>query len=83
MSIEDLERLMRDLRNDPELMREFQELGGDREAWVRWGRDRGYRFGVDEAEGLVRSRDEMSDDDLEQVAGGWDGGGSGSGSSGP
>jgi|GEM_PF-963084 len=77
MSIEDLERLMSGLRDDPDLMREFRALGNGREDWVRWGRQHGFRFTVEEAEPLAASRGELSDDDLEAVAGGWDGGTSG------
>ena len=73
MSMEDLERLMSDLQKSPELMQEFRALGKSREGWVRWGQERGYRFSVEEAEGLAASRGELSDDELEQVAGGWDG----------
>jgi len=79
MSMKDLERLMSDLRSDPTLMNEFRALGESREAWVRWGLERGYRFSVQEAEGLAASRGELSDDELDMVAGGWDGTTDGSG----
>jgi len=79
MSMEDLERLMSDLRNEPELMKELRALGESRENWVRWAGERGYRFSVQEAEGLATSRGELSDDELDMVAGGWDGTTDGSG----
>lgn len=43
------------------------------EAWQTWARDRGYRVSLAEARELLDSRSELGEDELEQVAGGWDG----------
>jgi predicted ribosomally synthesized peptide with nif11-like leader len=72
MSMDDFDRLLGDLRNDPELRGEIENLGEDLEAWVRWGAAKGYDFTLADAARLQEGYgDEISDDDLEKVAGGW------------
>jgi len=75
----ELERFITDFQKDPALSKEFTHLGDDPEAWVRLATAKGYRLTVDEASGLSSSYAELSDEDLENVAGGWDGDGSGDG----
>lgn len=80
MSSSDLERFTTDLQNNPALADEFASLGEDPDAWVRRASMRGYHLTQEEASGLSSSYVELSDEDLEEVAGGWDsGGGSGGG----
>jgi predicted ribosomally synthesized peptide with nif11-like leader len=72
MSADDFDRLLGDLRTDAELRKEFEALGDDTAAWVRWGAAKGYDFTAEDAARLrERYDDEISDDDLEKVAGGW------------
>lgn len=73
MSRADLERLSTDLDNDPGLGAEFARLGGDAASWVRQAESKGYHLTSEEAVSLSSSFDEMSDDDLDHVAGGWTG----------
>jgi predicted ribosomally synthesized peptide with nif11-like leader len=71
-SVNDFDRLLGDLRTDAGLREEFEALGDDPAAWVRWGSARGYNFTPENAVKLhERFDDEISDDDLEKVAGGW------------
>ena len=71
MSGTELERLMTDLRNDPDLMEKFDLLEGDADAWMRLANASGYGITRREAEELADSYGELSDEELEQVAGGW------------
>lgn len=74
----DLERLKLDLEEDPRLAAELQRSDGGAEEWARWAQGRGYDITAAEAEELAAT-DELSDDDLEKVAGGWPDGSSGGG----
>lgn len=67
----DLERLMAAAEKDPVLSEELSAF--EPEALVRWAVGKGYRLTLAEAEGLGASFQELSDEDLEQVAGGWTG----------
>lgn len=82
MSKPDLERFTADFERDPALAEAFAALGEDPESWARRARERGYELTVKEARGLVSSLRELTDDELEEVAGGWDGTSGGSGGTG-
>jgi predicted ribosomally synthesized peptide with nif11-like leader len=72
MSMDDFDRLLGDLRNDPVLRSELEKLGDDPAALARWGATKGYTFTPADAARLRDGyEDEISDDDLEKVAGGW------------
>ncbi len=73
MSSVDAQRLMADLQTDSDLLDEFLALGSDIDGWVTLAASRGYSLTFEEAEGLSSSYEELSDDDLEEVAGGWSG----------
>lgn len=72
MSRDDCARLLRDLRRDPALRAEAEALGEDADAVVRWAKARGYLLSQEEAASFFASRGELSDDDLDKVAGGDD-----------
>lgn len=74
MSRPDLIRFTEDFQNDLSLAAAFDNLSGDATAWCQLAAEKGYELTLDEAEGLISSYGELSDDDLENVAGGWDGG---------
>lgn len=73
MSTAEFERFLSDLQRDPELMEEFRSLAEDPAIWVRWASAKGYEISQDEAAALEDTYSEISDDDLEQAAGGWSG----------
>lgn len=79
MSRPEVERFTADFAADPALAEAFTALGDDPEGWVRLAREKGYDLTLEEAQGLISSQQELSDDELEEVAGGWDGSGSGTG----
>ncbi|MEM7051276.1 MAG: Nif11-like leader peptide family RiPP precursor [Acidobacteriota bacterium] len=70
MSLEDLNRLALALSEDPALNDEFQSLEEDPAVWVAWAQTKGFTLTLEEAEQLGG---EISDEDLDQVAGGWAG----------
>lgn len=77
MSKTDLERLAADLRQSPSLLALLSASGEP----VQWARDHGYDLTQDEVAELMASNRELSDDELEQAAGGEDGWGGGTGGS--
>lgn len=79
MSRADLQRFTEDLEADTALAEEFRALGDDATAWHRQAAGKGYDLTLEEVGGLSSSYQELSDDELEQVAGGWDDTGSGGG----
>lgn len=79
MSAFDVKRFSSDLQKDPTLMEEFTLLGENPEAWVELAASKGYELSIEEATGLSTSHRELSDDELENVAGGWDTGSGGGG----
>lgn len=73
MSRVDLERLTLDLESNPGLSEEFSSFGDDAVAWQRHAGQKGYHLTTEEAAGLSSSFGELTDEDLEGVAGGWNG----------
>lgn len=73
----ELKRLEQALEADSELRSELARQGDDPASRAAWARAHG--FDVTAEELAARAADaELSDDDLEKVAGGWDGTGDGS-----
>ena len=68
MSRAEIERLYHDVQNDAELKKDFQELSDDKAAWVKLAQTKGYRITTEDT---VQASAELSDEDLEKVAGGW------------
>lgn len=77
MSTTEFERFLSDLQRDPELMEEFRSLTDNPETWVRWAGIKGYEITLEEAAELEDTHSEISDEDLERAAGGWEGGSGG------
>jgi predicted ribosomally synthesized peptide with nif11-like leader len=71
MSSSEVDRFLSDLQNDAGLRQELAKLGQDMEACVQWANSKGYAFTVDEALEMGAFDADLSDDDLEKVAGGW------------
>jgi predicted ribosomally synthesized peptide with nif11-like leader len=72
MSISELARLEADLKRNPDLRREVADLQGEPVQLAQWARRHGYDLTPAELRQLLGSPGELSDDDLEQVAGGDD-----------
>jgi len=65
----EFERLTADLRKDPDLLQELGEIT-DLDRAVQWTHTRGYKVTADELRELLASHRELSDDELEEAAGG-------------
>lgn len=74
----EFQRLMADLRRHPDLLQDLGEIG-DLDRAVRWVHERGYTVEAEELQELLASHRELSDDELEQAAGGDWGTGTGGG----
>jgi len=72
MSSAELSRFLDDLRNDPTLLEESRALLHDSEAALRWTREKGYQLTLADIQELLDCDRELSDEDLDQAAGGDD-----------
>jgi predicted ribosomally synthesized peptide with nif11-like leader len=72
MSSAELSRFLDDLRNDPRLLEESRTLLQDPEAALRWSREKGYHLTLADIQELLDSDQELSDNELDQAAGGTD-----------
>lgn len=70
MKSAELERLLSHLRRDDALRGEFERLAGDWEKTLRLAAAKGYPLVQEEARELAQSFHELSDEDLDQAAGG-------------
>jgi predicted ribosomally synthesized peptide with nif11-like leader len=70
MSKADLSRLLGDVRKTPHLLEELKTLVQDPDASIRWASEKGYDLDREDAEDLRESQQELTDDDLDKVAGG-------------
>lgn len=67
-----LEAFLSDLQQNVSLREELQALDPNPETWIRWANAKGYELTQEDAGRLAESRDlDISDDELENVAGGW------------
>jgi predicted ribosomally synthesized peptide with nif11-like leader len=72
MSTSELARLEADLKDNPDLRREVADLHREPVQLAQWARRHGYELTPAQVRQLLGSPGELSDDDLEQVAGGDD-----------
>ncbi len=72
MSSAELNRLLEDVRKDPSLKDESRKLAGDPAAALCWAQGKGYNLTPKDIAELLDSDRELSDDDLDQAAGGDD-----------
>lgn len=77
MSRADLERFIGDVRKRPDLLDEIKRVAHDAGAALRWAGERGYAMTQEEIAEIAGAGQELSDDELDQVAGGEDAWGSG------
>ena len=68
----ELTRLTAVLKQDGRLRSELRELAGDLEAMARWTEAKGFTLLKPDLERLAASLEELTDDELEQAAGGND-----------
>jgi predicted ribosomally synthesized peptide with nif11-like leader len=67
----EIERLVGDIQNHARLQEEAKGLGTDPKALVEWANGKGYEFSLDELNAYAEAQlAELSEEELEQVAGG-------------
>lgn len=74
---DELVRFLESVRNDPQRLEEFRALLGTPDAAIRWASGQGFHLTPQDVEELRESDGELSDYDLDKVAGGDDGWGTG------
>jgi predicted ribosomally synthesized peptide with nif11-like leader len=72
MSSPEQNRFLEDVRKDPRLLDETRTLLRDPGAALRWAEEKGYQLTLEDIHELLDSDRELSDDDLDQAAGGED-----------
>lgn len=83
MSRADFERLTADLQARPDLLNDLRSRIDDLDGSVQWARAKDYDVTRDEMRELMDSDRELSDDELEEAAGGdWSDGTGGTGGTG-
>ena len=70
MSRAEQNRFLEDVRKDPRLVEEVRGLLRDPAAALRWAEGRGYQLTPKDIAELLDSDRELSDDDLDEAAGG-------------
>jgi predicted ribosomally synthesized peptide with nif11-like leader len=66
----EIERLVDAIQNDAGIMEELESLGNDLDATVAWAAEKGYTFSVKELQAHFEAQEELTEDELESVAGG-------------
>jgi predicted ribosomally synthesized peptide with nif11-like leader len=70
MSRIDVQRLLREIQRNPDLLEELRRIGPRFEAVRDWSREQGYDLAEAEIRDLLETDRELSDDELEAAAGG-------------
>lgn len=83
MSQTHYQRLVAELQGNSGVREEIAALSGSSQALFDWAAAKGYELSLDEIERLLESLRELSDDELDKVAGGEDAWGSGTGGTPP
>lgn len=82
MKGKELRRLLDHLQRDSAARAELDSLEEKESRFIEWARAKGYSLSETDVRELLESRRDLSDDDLDQVAGGdeaWGGGTGGTG----
>lgn len=72
MSSNELTSLLESVRTKPEMLEELRSLLREPEAAIRWARERGCTLTPEDVAELQDYDQELSDDELDKVAGGDD-----------
>lgn len=67
---DELVRFLEGIRNDPRRLEELRALRDDPDAALRWVSHQGFHLTPEDVTELLDSDRELSDDDLDQAAGG-------------
>ena len=70
MSKDEIKRFNDKIHLDPQLKNELKEMGTDLERVVRFANEKGFEFSMEELQELQKEDLQMSDEELDHVAGG-------------
>ena len=70
MSLKEMERFDKTVKNDPEMLNELKNMGTDVESVVRFANRKGFDFTVDDIKNVQAGSGDLSDEELDQVSGG-------------
>jgi predicted ribosomally synthesized peptide with nif11-like leader len=70
MSNDELKRFLENIRTQPDLVQELRSLIPNPDAVIRWAAERGFHLTPGEVAELQGYDQELSDDELDKVAGG-------------
>ena len=70
MSLKEMERFDKTVKNDPEMLKELKNMGTDVESVVRFANQKGFAFTVDDIKNVQAGGGDLSDEELDQVSGG-------------
>ena len=76
MGTPSLTSFLAEMQARPALLAELRSLLATPEAAIRWAGEKGFRLSAEDVAYLAETDDSLSDDELDQVAGGDDGWGS-------
>jgi predicted ribosomally synthesized peptide with nif11-like leader len=68
--MEELKRFSNDVMESTEMQSEIKEIGNDIEKLIAYANDKGYNFDLEDVKGIKATAGELSDDELDSVAGG-------------
>jgi len=66
----EMERFSKDVNASPEMAKQLQSLGDNYPAMVAMANAKGYNFTLEEVKAVLDASGELSNEELEQVAGG-------------
>ena len=69
--MEEIKRFNEDVKENKEMLEEIKAIGNDLEKVVEYANDKGYDFTVEDLESKVDNNSELSEEQLEEVAGGF------------
>ncbi len=70
MSAAEIERFNKDVRENREMWEEIKNIGNSLEKIVAFAKSKGYEFTVADIEAIAKQSEELSEEQLDNVAGG-------------
>ncbi len=70
MTVNEIDRFNEAVRDDPEMLAEVKAIGADVEKLIRFANERGFDFTEEDLQKRQAQSGELSDSDLDDVAGG-------------
>ncbi|MBS7525358.1 Nif11-like leader peptide family RiPP precursor [Fusibacter paucivorans] len=68
--MEELKRFSNDVMESSDMQTEIKEIGNDIEKLIAYANDKGYNFDLEDVKGIKAGAGELSEDELDSVAGG-------------